>query len=549
MTAGYSFPDPATIDGSDELRDAFEWQIPETYNIAGTIDPWLKDRPDHTALYHVDEADTEHEFTYRELNEAVEPVAARLAADGITSGDRVAICLPPSPEALALHLAAYRLGAITVPVSVLLGDEAFAHVLETSGAAAVWLDTVATDRFGDAVSAASDVSTTVIDLGGGGYEGNERALGGLAAVTDGASVEPMAETAPDDPAIIVTTSGTSGTPKCVVQAHQYLIGTLPGYQLWFELFGDSHAERVWTPASWAWAGALFNVVFPTLAMGGTVCSRVRRSGFDPGRALAFVERGDISRAFMPPTALRKIRANADPEAFDLDALDVMLCGGEYLPESLEQWAEETLRTTINVSYGLTEANALIGHCEALYPDRADSIGVAYPGHDVDIVDEEGRSVPIGETGEIVLELPDPVAFAGYWDDGQVRGAPGGGPFYTGDIARRDEDGYVYYEGRKDDLIVSSGYRVSPREIETVIEERADVEEAVVGGVADDEFGQRIVAYVVPAAGANAEIDERGLEQRVRDHLGKYKAPHEIRLLREPPQTHSGKIDRGELFSE
>jgi acetyl-CoA synthetase len=186
-----------------------------------------------------------------------------------------------------------------------------AHVVETSGATSVWLDTVAADRFDDALDASDGISATVFELGAGRYAGEHRALDGLAEHTGNETVGSIAETAPDDPALFVSTSGTSGLPKSVVQSHQYLIGTLPGYQLWCELFGDEHEER-WTPASWAWAGALFDVVFPTLAMSSVVCSRVRRSGFGPAAALAYVDRISISRAFVPAAALQKIRRGTTP---------------------------------------------------------------------------------------------------------------------------------------------------------------------------------------------------------------------------------------------
>lgn len=552
MVSGYSLPNVDTVTDAAELRADFEWRIPRTYNIAAEAIEWADEPGSRLALSHVDDAGTAHEFEYAELAAASERVAATLTANGVSTGDRIALCAPQSPETIAVHLAAYRIGAVVVPLSVLFGDETFTHVVETSGVMDVWLDTVAAERFDDALNALDGVSSVVFELGPGGYAGEDRALGGLAEFTGDETVTSIVETKPDDPALFVSTSGTSGLPKCVVQSHQYLIGTLPGYQLWYELFEDEHEERVWTPASWAWAGALFDVVFPTLAMGGIVCSAVRRSRFDPETALAYVDRVGVSRAFVSPTALRKIRRGTDPASYDLGTLDVVLCGGEFLAEALKRWGEEALDTTINVGYGLTEANALIGHCRALYPDRGDSIGVPYPGHDVVIVDESGERASTGEIGEIALEPPDPVLFRGYWQDGRIGESPDKGLFYTGDQGYRDEDGYYYYEGRSDGMIVSSGYRVSPREIERVLEDDRSVHEAVVGGVDDDEVGERIVAYVVPARGTNnalSRIDSDELTRRVRDRLGKHKAPHEIHELRDSPQTHSGKIDRSELFAE
>ena len=549
MATGYSLPDVNTVGGVAELRAGFEWRIPQTYNIAAEVLEWADESGSRRALIHVDDAEIEHEFDYTELAAASERVAAALAADGVSEGDRVVVCAPQSPETIVVHLAIYRLGAIVVPLSVLFGDETVSHVLETSGATSAWLDTIAAERFADVLDSLDTVSTTVFELGADGYVGEGRALGGLRKHTGNEAIETIAETAPDDPALFVNTSGTSGLPKCVVQSHQYLVGTLPGYQLWYELFDDSHDERVWTPASWAWAGALFDVLFPTLAMGGVVCSKVHRSGFDPRAALAYVDRVGVSRAFVPPTALRKIRRAADPARFDLSSLDVVLCGGEYLAAELKKWGQNALDTTVNVSYGLTEANALIGHCQALYPDRGDSIGVPYPGHDVAIVDEDGARLPAGEIGELALEPPDPVLFRGYWREGAIEESSGESLFYTGDRGYRDEDGYLYHEGHSDDVIVSLGYRVDPREIERVLGDDPRVREAIVGSVADDELGERIVAYIVPARRAGGRIESGPLARRVRDALGKYKVPHEIHELRNPPQTHSGKVDRERLFAD
>ena len=549
MVTGCSLPDVDTVSGIAELRAGFEWRIPQTYNIAAEVLAWANEPGSRRALFHVDDAGTEHEFDYAELAAASERVAAALAAEGVSTGDRVAFYAPQSPETIVVHLAIYRLGAIAVPLSVLFGDETVSHVLETSSVTSAWLDTVAAERFIDALDSLDTMSTTVFELGADGYADKRRALGGLGKHTGSGTIESIADTAPDDPALFVNTSGTSGLPKCVVQSHQYLLGTLPGYQLWYELFEDSHAERVWTPASWAWAGALFDVLFPTLAMGGVICSKVRRSGFDPEAALAYVDRAGVSRAFMPPTALRKIRHATDPAQFDLGSLDVVLCGGEYLDAELKEWGQIVFNATINVSYGLTEANALVGHCQALYPDRGDSIGVPYPGHDVAIVDEDGTRLPTGEIGEIALEPPDPVLFRGYWREGAIEESPDESLFYTGDRGYRDEDGYFYHEGRSDDVIVSSGYRVDPREIERVLGSDPRVREAIVGSVADDELGERIVAYVVPARRTGGRIESGPLARRVRDALGKYKVPHEIHELRNPPQTHSGKVDRERLFAD
>ncbi|WP_225336136.1 acyl-CoA synthetase [Halomicrobium urmianum] len=549
MAEGYSLP---VVDGSttyDDLVSGFEWNVPEVYNIAGAVQRTADERPAATALAHADDDGGRHEFTYAELDDAATTLAARLAAAGLERGDRIAVCFPQSPELLVSHLAIYRTGCIAVPLSVILGDDSARHSLTHSGADALLVDSQIHEELEGVVAELDLRERLVVDVSGGRYDGPTRHLGGYADRVDGNETHDVVETASDDPALIVYTSGTSGKPKGVVQAHQYLIGALPSYRLWFQLFDDHHRERVWTPAEWSWAGALFDVVFPTLAMGGTVVSHGRRSGFDPRHALRLVGDLDVSRAFLPPTALSQMKSKCDPSSVDLSCLEVIMCGGEKCSVSLRHWAERELDVVVNESYGQTEANALIGNCQALFDARDDSMGKPYPGHACRVVDEDGEPVDAGEAGEIVLDLPDPVVFEGYWDDEATTAERfADGQYLTGDLATVDEDGYLYFVGRSDDVIISAGYRVSPAEVESALCDLPSVNEAAVGGVPDEERGQRIKAFAFPADGTEPPSPER-LRQHVRSTLGPHKAPDEVELLAEPPTTRSGKLDRSALFPD
>jgi len=272
MNRGYHLPRPDR--GATDPWAGFEWRIGETYNIGAVALASAETDPAATALRHLPLDEPPTRLSYGELKEATDAVAAGLRDRGVERGDRVAVCLPQCPELLLAHLAIFELGAVSVPLSMLLGADSFRYSLDDSETTLAVVDAVRAGEVGPL-----DVETLSVDPGG--YA--DSPLGGFRdAVHRGATVEPVS-TAPDDPALVLYTSGTTGKPKGVVQGHSYLAGGLPGYQAWFELFDDAAARsaRVWTPAEWAWAGALFDVVFPALATGGTLVSQERRSGFDP----------------------------------------------------------------------------------------------------------------------------------------------------------------------------------------------------------------------------------------------------------------------------
>ncbi|MFB6120825.1 MAG: AMP-binding protein [Halobacteriaceae archaeon] len=535
---GYTLPSEAT---ATAFYEEFAWALPERYNVAAaTLD--ARAPADRTALRHVDASGERHAFTYSALREAVDAVAAGLAEAGVGRGDRVAVRLPTCPELLAVHLGALRLGAVVVPLSVLLGDEAVSDALDRTAPTVYVADA---EYRADADASAAEA---VLEVTPGRYadRGPVGDLGSLARAD--AAVE-AAATAPDDPAMVLFTSGTSGAPKGALVPHSYLAGSLPGYHCWFHLFSldDAADARVWTPAEWAWAGALFDVVYPTLALGGTVVSRCRRSGFDPEVGLSLLREADVSHAFLPPTAVAQLRSagvDAAPRA-----LDVVMCGGESLAPDLRRWAEDALDAVVNEAYGQTEANATVGNCAAAFEANPGSIGKAYPGHEVAVVDDDGCAVPAGERGELVVELPDPVAFLRYWDDPEATARTvRDGRLHTGDLARRRADGHLVHAGRADELVVTAGYRVDPLEVERTLADHPAVVEAVVGGVPDDERGERVKAAVLPVADATPS-DELAADLRdfVRDRIGAHKAPREVSFVSDLPATRTGKADREDLL--
>lgn len=542
MSRGYNLP-RLTL-GVEDPWSGFEWHLGDEYNIAAVVLETAHQNPERTALRHVPIAESPTSITYDELDAASSAVAGYFQNCGISRGDRVGVCLPQCPELLVAHLAAFKLGAVVVPLSMLLGDDSLEYSLNHSGATLFVSDA---DRAEDVDHTLHDASTVVVNPGG--YE--TTSLGGFAAHVTESSTRSPVETRPDEPALILYTSGTTGKPKGVVQAHQYLAGSLPGYQAWFQLFDDDSAAHahVWTPAEWAWAGALFDVVFPTLAVGGTVVSRERRSGFNPEDALGLVESERVTHTFMPATALQQIRRETTVDEYDRTTLEVVMSGGESLPEPLLRWTMENLTPVVHETYGQTEANALVGNCSDAYEIRPGSMGRPYPGHDVVIIDEDGDEVPPGNVGEIAVRLPDPAVFLEYWQDEEATAAKfRDGLFLTGDLAVQDKDGYFWHRGRKDNLIVTSGYRVSPLEVEAAIESHPSIVDAVVGGVPDPERGERVKAYVVTERGVPPGDElKASIRNTVREDIGAHKVPREISFIESVPETRSGKADRSSLF--
>lgn len=531
----------------DPLKQ-FEWDLPSTFNIGTAVFSQVGSTAD-TALCHVTDTGSVHRFSYTALDAASDTVAAELDDRGVGRGDSVALCLPQCPELLVGQLAVLKCGAIVVPLSVLLGRDALAHTLETGDCDVVITDVSLAECFDSALDSHCVLS---LEFGAERYD-EAGSLGGFAPIVErGSAFEPV-ETAPDDAAFLMFTSGTSGKPKGVVQGQNYLLGSLPGYQLYYHLLTPEAIanQRIWTPSEWAWAGALFDVVYPTLLGGGTVVSRFRRSKFSPTAALEHIAARRITRAFLPPTALQRIRNETSPETLDLSSLEVLLCGGESLSQALQDWAETNLDLVVNEAYGQTEANSVLGESQALYPARDGTTGRSYPGHTIVVETKDGTRVCRGGHGELLVRTPDPVVFEEYWNDPEAteRACTDDGWLRTGDLASIDDDGFVTIEGRTDELIITAGYRVSPFVVENVLERYPDVATALVGGVRDDQRGERIKAYVVPVTDWSG--DEESLGKRLVSHasreLGPHKKPREIVVRRELPTTTTGKLDRSALF--
>ncbi len=523
------------------LRQGFSWDLPRSYNMGfDACDRYAWDRG-RIAIIHDREDGVVEKWTYRELKKASDRFANALTGLGVERGDRVAVLLSQTPALPVAHIAAYKLGAIVVPLFALFGEDALRFRLADSGAKVLVTDGEHRE-VAEALAGEIETLEHVVLADGAGH--GSRSMEALIRDAS-ANLRPVV-TGPEDPAIIIYTSGTTGDPKGALHGHGILLGHLPGVSLPHDL-APRAGDLFWTPADWAWIGGLFDVLFPALHWGLPVVAH-RMTRFDPERAFAVLERWGVTNAFFPPTALRVMRTIRNPrERWDLE-LETLACGGEPLDEETTRWAEESLGVRINEFYGQTECNLVLSNCSAIMPSKPGSMGRPVPGHRVSIVDAEGNELPAGDVGEVAVQRPDPVMMLGYWNNNEATQKKFVGDWLlTGDLASVDEDGYFFFVGRDDDVISSSGYRIGPAEVEGTLVKHEAVLMAAVVGKPDETRGEIVKAFVIlrdGREGSEALVGE--LQQLVKTRLGAHEYPREVEFVSEFPMTPSGKVRRNVL---
>lgn len=519
----------------DALVAGFRWRIPEKFNIATSCcDIRAAAEPDRPAVIEVRADDGVDILTYGELRIAANRLASVLAAQGVRRGDRIAIMLPQGRHVPIAHMAVYKLGAIAVPLAVLFGVDAIGYRLKDSGAAAL-----ITNAAG--LAKARVAGATVLVISTDGPDG--AALGFDSILAEGAGEYPTADTGPDDPAIMIYTSGTTGPPKGALHGHRVLLGHLPGVQMPHE-FLPRAGDRLWTPADWAWAGGLLNILLPGLYFGVPVLAR-KFEKFEPEAAFDLMARQGVRNTFIPPTALRMLRQVRKPrERFDLQ-LRTLASGGETLGEETFAWGREELGLSINEFYGQTECNLVVSSCAAIGVSRPGSMGKPVPGHQVRVIRADGTAAEPDELGQVAVLRPDPVMFLSYWNRPEATLAKFIGDWMaTGDQGSIDRDGYIHFVGRDDDVITSAGYRIGPGEIEDCLIQHEAVLLAAAVGKADPIRTEIVKAFVVLKAGfAASDTLKADIQSFVRTRLSAHEYPREIAFIDELPLTTTGKVIR------
>jgi acetyl-CoA synthetase len=523
----------------DALRSAFRWRIPARFNIAhACCDAWALAEPDRPAVLDIRADGAVDTLTYGDLRASANRLANALKARGVAPGDRIAIMLPQGRHVPIAHMAAYKLGAIAVPLANLFGVDAVGYRLADSGATVLVTNAAGLAKV-RALPAGGPAGLAIVST-----DGPDGTAMGFDDLIAGASAEfATADTAADDPAMMIYTSGTTGQPKGALHGHRVLLGHLPGVQLPHE-FLPQPGDRLWTPADWAWAGGLLNVLLPGLYFGVPVVAH-RFEKFDPEAAFDLVARHDVRNSFVPPTALRMLRQVRSPGSRYDVRLRTLASGGEALGEETFAWGREALGLSINEFYGQTECNLVVASCATIGLSRPGSMGKPVPGHAVGVIREDGGEAAPGELGQVAVRRPDPVMFLGYWGRPEATAAKFMGDWMTtGDQGRTDEGGYIHFVGRDDDVITSSGYRIGPAEIEDCLIQHEAVLLAAAIGKPDPIRTEIVKAFVVLKAGfAESDPLKADIQAFVRTRLSAHEYPREIAFIPELPLTTTGKVIR------
>ena len=561
-----------TSDNHAQMHSQFRWSVPEHFNIAQVCSRRWASSEFHASsaavvIHHTDPQLIQAR-SYADLQNAADALSHLLAQQGVTVGDRVAVVLAQRFETAVAYMAVLQMGAVAVPLSQLFGPEALLYRLQDAGVVVAIVDAVSAPAVRGLKAQCPVLRLCIsVDKGEGDvvFDAQSHAQPG--------PTWPLVLTKAVDPAVLIYTSGTTGPPKGALIPHQALIGNLSGFvcsQNWFgfsptvsnhtgqgDLPTGSHAI-LWSPADWTWTGGLMDALLPTLYFGRPIVAWAGR--FSAELAFALMQQHRVTHTFLFPTALKAMmKAFPSPQTrFQLD-LQAIMSAGEAVGDAVYAYCRDELGVTVNEMFGQTEINYIVGNCamngdthEGVgWPSKPGSMGRAYPGHRVAVIDEEGRECADGELGDVALHRfdahgqPDPIFCLGYWNQPDATARKFTSDWCrTGDLAMRDAEGYLWYGGRADDVFKSAGYRIGPSEIENCLVKHPAVANAAVVPKPDAERGNLVKAYVVLAAGfASSDELVAQLQQHVRGLLAPYEYPKEIEFIDQLPMTTTGKVQR------
>jgi len=523
------------MDDYREACETFRWELPATFNFGrDVLDAWAKERPDHWALLWSDAEGRERRFTFADMARLTDRMGRALADAGIGKGDRVLIMLPRVPEWQIAMVGALKIGAVPVPCIEMLTRKDVAYRLKNAGVSAVVASQSQVEKFAGA------------DLEARFVVGRAEGWTSLGPVLEsGAAALEPAEVGIDEPAILYYTSGSTGEPKGVTHAASSLFAWRVSAWYWLDLHAD---DVMWCTADTGWSKAGTSILFGPWSCGSSV---VFHDGpFDAARRFEILERCGVTVFCAAATELRRLVLQ-DVAGRDLSHLRLTVSAGEQVnPEIVQAWRRLTGVPLLD-GYGQTETLMTVLNYPAL-PVRPGSMGKPLPGTEVLVLDEAGRPVTSGAPGELVIRLPNPQVMLHYWQDPErtrsvqveVEGAR---YIRTSDRVRMDADGYLYHEGRSDDVINSAGYRIGPMEVENALAEHPAVAESAAVASPDPDRGEVVKAFVVlkPGHAGDPALVE-ALQAHCKQVTGPYKYPRRIAFVDDLPKTPTGKIRRKEL---
>jgi acetyl-CoA synthetase len=537
-----------SYDDYEELYEEFEWQVPDQFNIANYVcDRWAKDK-ERIAVFSEDRENNQSTYTYQELKSLTNQLANYLREQGVERGDPVAINVSQRPEVIITQIATWKLGAVIVPMSTLFGPESIESRLSDCNPVAGIVEQENIEAFREARDEIGTMDLTLV-VDGDDLEPGEAVF--WRAIEDSSKSFDTVETSAEDDAMLFYTSGTTGKPKGVRHAHRAILGGLPMFVTTWANMDLREGDVMWTPTEWAWMGTLFTTVMPALYYGKSIVA-YNRGDFDPEFAFKIIERYGITNIFAPPTAIRMMMQEGGSDDYDVETVRTIASGGEALGEDIRQWASKMFDgATVHEGYGQSEAINIAGDCTALTELREGKIGPPAPGRTVEIVDPQTAepTVDRGDVGEIAVRYEgDPTCFKGYLNNPEKTNMKvKNGWLLTEDLGWLDDDGYLSFEGRKDEVIISAGYKIGPTAIEETLIDHPYVADAGVIGIPDNERGEVPKAFVVLTQEVDSTENLRDdLRQHVRDQLAKHEYPREIEFVEELPKTKTDKVRRADL---
>ncbi|MCU6435423.1 AMP-binding protein [Undibacterium sp. Jales W-56] len=537
-------PAIGAVDRYQELYQNFHWDVPAQFNIAEVCSQrWSKDSG-RIAIHFEDAEGNTSSLSYAELQAQANQLSNLLREQGVQPGDIVAYILPQRPETAISVIACLQMGAIAMPLSFLFGPEALEYRLQNSEAVALIVDQSGIEAYWQ-IRDTCPALKTLITLQ---CKAEDALIWSQTVPLRSDRFDPVSTKA-TDPAILIYTSGTTGAPKGALLPHSAIIGNLTGFvasQNWFPQPGDVF----WSPADWAWTGGLMDALLPTLYFGQPIVGYQGR--FSSETAFYLMEKYQVTNTFLFPTALKMMmKACPEPKSQYRLKLRSIMSAGEAVGDAVFNWCNSALGIIPNEMFGQTEMNYIVGNSIQQWPAKPGSMGRPYPGHRVAIIDDDGNEVGAHQVGEVAMHRldihgqADPVFFLNYWKNPEAtRNKFTGNWCRTGDLALRDEDGYLWYQGRADDMFKAAGYRIGPSEIENCLVKHPAVANAAVIPKPDKERGNVVKAYVVLSSGyeGNAELVAE-LQTHVRGKLAPYEYPREIEFIAALPMTTTGKVQR------